>query len=186
MFSLFAWIQASPLFMPEEEKGSQSPSAILGCRLQCAPGLPLILPLWTPCSLQARDSIDLMCGDSTKWALYAFLCHLLIVLLNLWSLSFFIRRWPMPVKWPYIFSFVKPVGKKTEVHVTAEARSLTDRRVKKILSFISTYLFWHDWQDIWQCCLSLCETVMGIFTMFYTKQLVEKITRQMNLNLYWW
>lgn len=29
--SMFAWRQTSPLFMPEEEKGPQSPSAIAGC-----------------------------------------------------------------------------------------------------------------------------------------------------------
>ena len=67
--SVFAWRQTSPLFMPEEEKGPQSPSAIPGCLytgLALAP--PLILPLWSAlCSLHACDPIDLMWRDRAKW-----------------------------------------------------------------------------------------------------------------------
>lgn len=48
--SVFAWRQASPLFMPVEEKGPQSPSAMPGC-LNAVCTQPAIDSLTVDCTL---------------------------------------------------------------------------------------------------------------------------------------
>lgn len=53
---VFAWRQTSPLFMPEEEKGPQSPSAVFGC-------------LNASCTRPAIDSpaVERSCMHVTPW-----------------------------------------------------------------------------------------------------------------------
>lgn len=65
--SVFAWRQTSPLFMPEEEKGPQSPSAIFGCLNTSCTRPAIDSPtVDCSCSLHACDPIDLMCEDLAK------------------------------------------------------------------------------------------------------------------------
>lgn len=87
--SVFAWRQTSPLFMPEEQKRPQSPSAI-PCYLDSAPAIesPTVDQ---SCSLRAREPLDL-CGGTelsgeNSQAQCTFVSHLMITHLNCGTLT---------------------------------------------------------------------------------------------------